>query len=166
MSNIIIVEGPDGAGKTTLINKLLATYKDSKVFKFSNPKNPNEEQLSMYANALVAAAKECETVIFDRSWFSELVYGPIVRGTHIFNNWQLETLDNIVRGLGGGMVIYVTADINTLWRRCQKRGETYIKTKAQLDELRLKYEEVLGPLSTVTSLPIVRMFNNVDTVGK
>lgn len=76
---MIIVEGMDNAGKTTLVDRL---SEDLKLLRISNRKRPTGlTDMYWYAISMVELSKQYPT-IFDR-WqiISEPIYGPICRGT-------------------------------------------------------------------------------------
>jgi thymidylate kinase len=156
---ISIVEGPDGAGKTTLINSLLKSNPGSQKFHFGAPATPEEASnyYEVYAKA-IQAAPENVTTIFDRSWYSDVVYGPIMRGKQEMSDIHVKMLDSLVVASGGGMIIYCTAPLAVLANRCKKRGETYVTNIDTLRELSARYSEVM---QTVKLLPVVRYDTSV-----
>ena len=149
----IIIEGPDGAGKTTLAKQLLRSHPNSKYLHFGCP---NEQEAlyywRVYAKALLQA-DSTKVTILDRSWYSDMVYGPIMRNRLEMVPETVDILEQLVIKNGGGLVIYCTADVNILWKRCQERGENYIKTIDRLRDIADKYEEVL---SNYCMLPVIK----------
>lgn len=80
---MIIVEGCDNAGKTTLVSQLSG---ELKLLTICNRRRPESIERSWdYFTAIMIAAQEFPT-IFDR-WqpISEPIYGPICRNTHLFS---------------------------------------------------------------------------------
>lgn len=73
---IIILEGPDGAGKTTLAKQLAEAFQLRIHHEGPPPKNVSV--LQHYGRILDAARGQ--NVVFDRLYVGERVYGPIVRG--------------------------------------------------------------------------------------
>ena len=74
---IILCEGPDFAGKTTLTNELMQKYRNHVYIHCAV--TPDIEAL--HANAITQAIELSRdfAVIIDRLHYSELVYGPIFR---------------------------------------------------------------------------------------
>lgn len=143
-----IIEGPDGAGKTTLVEQLKSQMPVATVLRFGVPKDA-DAQFLMYADAIMQNANRA--IILDRAWYSELVYGPVMRDGSKLTVPHISALEAMVATNGGGMVIHCTAPIRTLWRRCSKRGEDYVKTIEQLGELREGYFAVFKQ----STLPVV-----------
>ena len=80
---IIIVEGIDRVGKTTLVNKLhemtgFPVYKNNTEFKLENMDNENE------TDKMIKMLQICEfsraNIIFDRFHWTDAVYGTVHRG--------------------------------------------------------------------------------------
>lgn len=143
----IIVEGPDGAGKTTLVEQLKHQM-HAEVLHFSKP-SEGDDQFMMYADAITANSGK--NIIMDRAWYSELVYGPVMRDGSKLADQHVAALEAMVSIHGGGMIIHCTAPIRTLMSRCNKRGEDYVKLQGQLDAIRLGYYKVLE----ASTLPVV-----------
>ncbi len=155
---IIIVEGPDGAGKSTLIDQLLKSYPGSSYKHFSNPKTDEEAfgYWKVYAEA-IEETDPTKVTVFDRSWYSDVVYGPIFRNRLEMDAMHVKMLEALVLTRGGGHVIYCTAPVNVLWSRCQKRGEKYVLSKDKLAEVAKSFSDVMA---TKCSLPVVRFDTN------
>jgi hypothetical protein len=79
MSRLIILEGPDGAGKSTLAKSLM---QPGTHLVHSGPFHglASQDLFRMYVEAMMPAVLGHADVIMDRSWLSEQVYGPICRG--------------------------------------------------------------------------------------
>lgn len=75
----IIVEGMDGAGKTTLVNKLIGALPEHKLELVRNPHDDKQDFVQWWPE-IVDRPKSDIIPIHDRFFFSEIVYGPILRG--------------------------------------------------------------------------------------
>lgn len=151
---IYILDGCDGSGKTTLANKILETTLGATRMHFGAPKTDEEafNYWQVYSNA-IASVQPGQTVVFDRSWISDMVYGPIIRNRSEMSFQMYELLCSQVIAKGGGMIIFCTANTDLLWRRCRQRGETFVKSKETIAQLHDAYEELFKKL---TILPKVR----------
>ena len=150
----IIVEGPDGAGKSTLVYNLLKAYPGSVHRHFGRPETDEDayNYWQVYAEAIDTADPGLVT-IFDRSWYTDLVYGPVFRNRTEMSLMHVKMLEAMVYVKGGGHVIYCTAPIKTLWARCGKRGEDYVRSRQQLLDVSNGYADIL---TNVCTLPVVR----------
>lgn len=95
---MIIVEGCDGSGKTTLVQKLSERY-DLPIA----PRVKDRDKLREYTvpdtfRGLARAVRCVEApYIYDRLFFSEMVYAPILRGESAqFNVGQIGFVTNIL----------------------------------------------------------------------
>ena len=120
---IFILEGPDGSGKSTLAKKL-SEQTGYSVVHMSAPKT-EEEKASMF-DMYKQAIAESYNVIFDRSWYSEIVYGPVMRDGSCISYEDMYRLELDLCTVGA-MIIYCTDRLDVLWDRCKKRGEDYVK---------------------------------------
>lgn len=152
---IYIIEGPDGAGKTTLVEQIKKSHMNAKVLHFGAPQTPEEADnyYKVYAEA-INAKRDDEVLIFDRSWYSDMVYGPVMRNRQEMTQEHADMLSAMVVARGGGIIIYCTAPIKVLWARCQRRGETYLQNQAQLQAISVGYSKVMA--ENVRFLPVVR----------
>ena len=75
---LFIIEGPDGAGKSTLANAL-AVATGAPVVHLGPFKDVSEGLERLYAEAMLPAVLGYSDVILDRSWLSERPYGAVFR---------------------------------------------------------------------------------------
>lgn len=98
----IIVEGPDGAGKTTLVEYLHSLF-DFEII--CNPKGPDQNFEWWWPETLILKGSRPDTtVIHDRFFYSELVYGPVIRGRVVVSNDLIRTTQAQLRQ--SAMLIY------------------------------------------------------------
>lgn len=132
--NIILVEGMDGAGKTTLISRLMhlggivvsahLTYKDAQD-------QPNA--ILRYTNLFeFHASCGVDTLILDRGWYSDIVYGLVLRDKPDVSYGELRAIERAAIGYGDLTIFFVMTAVDTAWKRCKERGEDLIKDKATL----------------------------------
>lgn len=119
---IIIIEGPDGSGKTTLAENL-SKQTGYPVVHRSQPKS-EEEKRQMY-QSYVDIIDTGKNVIFDRCWYSEMVYGPVMRDASVITYPAMYAIEQKL-AKHGALIIYCTDKPKTLWRRATSRGEDYI----------------------------------------
>lgn len=144
---IIIIEGPDGAGKSTLATKLSAQF-GYPIAKFDKPKTKEEalNQVDTYREFMATY----DNVICDRAWYSDIVYGNIMgdrEGWHVLTEVECGYLDGLFKDRG--FIIHCTSDVETLWNRCNVRGEEYVDDFAKLLQIKDGYET---------------LFNNVESL--
>lgn len=112
---IVCIEGPDGAGKSTLVNYLISKYGMKMIHSNSETKNDLEYHLDLL--------KE-DNVVLDRANLGEIVY-PAVYGREPKMDWddQIDFMNKCAEN----KVIYIifyASDFNTLKERLFKRGDT------------------------------------------
>lgn len=147
---IIIIEGPDGAGKSTLAKKL-SKQTGYPIKRFSYPRT-SEEQLKMHDTYREIITTE-NNFIMDRCWYSEMVYGPIKRDQSWITVEQMYTYEKIL-ATQGAMIIHCTDSTYTLWGRATERGEEYVTTYEQLNNIKNGYEALLHGMPHI--IPVVR----------
>lgn len=75
----VIIEGPDGAGKSTLIEQLRQEFHFLTVV--VNYKQDKQDFDTWWLKELDTSYGGMKIPIHDRFYYSELVYGPIIRGS-------------------------------------------------------------------------------------
>jgi hypothetical protein len=76
-NKVVILEGPDGCGKTTLAAHLVEQF--GFEYRHEGPPPLDCDRLHYYGNLLLEAHKGTKPVVFDRFHLGEVVYGPIKR---------------------------------------------------------------------------------------
>lgn len=85
----IVVEGMDGSGKSTLIDQLVLDFPQLEIVR--NADGPNRDFNAWWPAELDRAPSD-RVPIHDRFFWSELVYGPVLRG-------QLAVGDNLLQNV-------------------------------------------------------------------
>ena len=108
----IIVEGPDGAGKTTLVKELAAHFNCDilTMTEFGSKKMTDYEQKAKLNN-----------IISDRCFLSELVYASVADRKHVLSPHEYETLIRMYQNKGWKFII-LDASVECLLDRLNKRG--------------------------------------------
>lgn len=141
---IIILEGPDGGGKDTVIKTILKQYPTATCYHFGIPRS-GEDQLLRYAIPLLEHRRG-DTLIFNRSWYSEFVYGPIMRNQSELQPRDSTLLDNIAISKDICRIIYAYADPDILWHRCKAKGEDYVTNREVLNLISAYYQHIMDTL--------------------
>lgn len=142
------MEGNECTGKTTEAEHL-AKMLDGRIEHFSAPKTPEEaaNYWKVYLKAIMQVADN-ETVIFDRSWISDMVYGPVLRHTEEMT-LEMANLLNIAAASKGGRVIYCCAPLKVITARWRKRGDWLIKDAKTLSSLQARYAYVMTQIKNI-----------------
>jgi thymidylate kinase len=165
---IVILEGPDGAGKTTLAETLRQRFSLNKgmvhIVKHGPYTGVEPEQLCrIYFRAMSQALTYDDTVIMDRSWISEPIYGEVYRnGANRIDTARKRMLERAALSRGA-VVIHCQPDFETCAETFEKRpNEEYLDDISQLEEVYNEYES----LPLITSLPTVHYDYTRDTVDE
>lgn len=111
----IIIEGPDGAGKSTLAEKL-ANALDMNILKMTA--NGGQSVLE-YLQKLA-----CDGVIIDRCWVSEQIYSDLFKREPRIDNADAESLTELC-GLIGVPIIVLLPPLHVIIDRLSERGDEY-----------------------------------------
>lgn len=124
---IIVVDGPEAAGKTTLIKAVTELVRTEFGHRFSTVKVRKQGPTptwTVYAGELAQDyAKPSEFVVWDRSWASEIVYNNLLgRGRPLDEDVIERLLSPFVRE-SGGWLLMVSTPVDVLRARRLKRIE-------------------------------------------
>lgn len=139
----IIIEGPDGAGKSTLA-KSLADRLDMNILKMTAN---GGQSATEYMQKLA-----CDGVVIDRCWISEQIYADIFGRTQRIDNDACEKLTHMCSVLGIPIVI-VLPPLTEVRRRLTLRGDEF--GDVITDNIGLiyrRYEEFAAVNSSVITL--------------
>ena len=120
---IIILEGPDGVGKTTLADAIEAQV-DGPVVRFRQGPPPDDSMAALHymdgIDSIMEARQNDTTVIVDRFHVGELVYGPLLRGGSGITVDEATVIDMRLEGIGAALV-HCTLDPAEMVRRLYAR---------------------------------------------
>jgi hypothetical protein len=95
----VVLEGPDGSGKTTFAEYLVNTHGYS--YHHQGPPQ-HDDMLREYAIAFLNALEHCQLCAFDRLHLGESVYGPLLRGRdRVGGKLGTKLLDMLIQAKGG-----------------------------------------------------------------
>lgn len=128
----IIIEGPDGAGKSTLA-KSLADRLDMNILKMTA--NGGQSVLE-YVQKLA-----CDGVIIDRCWVSEQVYSDLFGREPRIDNDDAEALTELC-GRVGIPIIVLLPPLHVVIGRLNERGDEYADVVCpNITEIYKRYRE-------------------------
>jgi len=135
---LIVIEGADGVGKTTLCRTLAAHATDQGwpvTQLHAGPPVPGTLLIDQYERPLVALRESClsatELVILDRWHLGEQVYGPMLRGKNQLTDAQFEHCELLLEALGAVKIV-ITASRMTITKRLEIRGDPVVTTGQSL----------------------------------
>jgi thymidylate kinase len=140
----LVLEGPDGVGKSTLARRLSTRHGFQVIH---SPRTPDHLDLvNRYREILAGTGR----ILFDRCFISELVYGPLHRGrSRITWSEALDLAESVTDRRG--LFVHLTAPAPIIRRRLLDRdGEA-----ASLDEvaaLVTGYQRVFTTLADYTKV--------------
>ncbi|MEU2133602.1 hypothetical protein [Streptomyces sp. NPDC018352] len=140
----LVLEGPDGAGKSTLAERLSALHGFRVIH---SPRTPDHLDLATRYREILGGAGR---ILFDRCFVSELVYGPLHRGTsRITWSEALDLAESVINRVG--LFVHLTAPPPVIRQRLLDRdGEA-----ASLEEvaaLVTGYQRVFSTLADYTKV--------------
>jgi thymidylate kinase len=140
---IIIFEGMDCIGKTTMIENLVDCFSNIETYHFGKPKgNTNDEkyfyqygQFDMFYKTLEMFKDTDKTILLDRSHIGEYVWGPVFRNKYPMYLPKLE--DEILEKFGEHIHAFLlySNDIDEIQKRFEYRGEEFPNDWEKVQEM-------------------------------
>lgn len=126
----IIIEGCDGVGKSTLVEKLKKHYKvDSIRLSYKDPKDYN-----FYSRILDKT--DC---IFDRSFLSELVYSPVFGRECQLTEDEVSSLYLQAQKM---KIFILNTDTDEIYRRLYRRGDEHYEIMKNIENIQQRFIEL------------------------
>lgn len=136
---VIVLEGCDGSGKTTMADHLAGRYGFRVVH---SPRSPDSIDLVQRHRDIITTPGR---VALDRSFISELVYGPIFHGRSRLSWPRAVDLAKLVADREGA-VVHLTAEPHTIQARLRDRRDGDPLTLALIERVQQQYDNVLAQL--------------------
>ena len=162
---MIIVEGTDKAGKTTLLTNLRRFF----------PRKVQNELQIIHFGLLPSNWDYCNdylqyvrpNVILDRFIDSERTYGPVYRKS-INPRLSLSNISKVYRKCAevGALVLYCNPDIDEVMKRIDLEGDMMIKKREQLESLRSHFDGIFTDEYPLDLISIDTTFPLKDDVYK
>jgi thymidylate kinase len=139
MKPIVILEGPDGAGKSTLAKAIAKRLKAVTSHHGAYEGLPGDELARLYYQTLLPALSGVAPVVLDRAWHSEPIYGPIFRREdRMLTAWR-RMLDRCLLTVPH-LVVLLLPPMDLLWETIAPRlAEELPQKRMQLAEIYDRY---------------------------
>jgi thymidylate kinase len=159
--SIVILEGPDGGGKTTAAVKL-AKRLNARLVHCGPFLGVKRGLARLYVEAMLPALLGYQSVVLDRAWPSEPIYAEHVRH-------KLPRLDHAARRMldrialrCGAVVVKCLPPIETCLASYRERRTTeYPPGEAALRAIHAAYRE-----TEITQLPVIKLDRTKDTIDE
>lgn len=135
---LVIIEGVDGSGKTTLFNQLSATYD-----KVTQPANTFADLVTIFNSCPKSHVKVC-----DRSFLTDVVY----RANDKKKPFSEISIGNAL--VWADEIAIVLCDNDSSFYDAMRRGEDNIVNKQHSDALRKTYRDACHILNLYEGIPI------------
>ena len=134
---MVIVEGIDGVGKTTLVDYIVEQGLEKHHF------NYDEKNMDLYNKYMSVLYSSNLNKVLDRSFISEMVYGPVIRGK---SKLELEQYKRLLLEYkkNGTSIIYLTAPKEILLQRKQNDLADLEMIQKIYDKLNLQYNKIMN----------------------
>ena len=141
---LIIVEGGDGSGKSTLVQKL-------KTFNFKIEKPAalnNRHQFEYYERLALQSIYNEENVILDRSFISELVYRVFDKKKPRLKLSEMFALLKYCK--------IILCETGTQFQDALKRGEDNITNEEDSIQIKMLYRHYISLMEQFENVPVLR----------
>lgn len=139
---LVIFEGPDGGGKTTAA-KLYATEIGARYVHFGLiPKIGGDALCRIYLDAMLPALLGYQSVVMDRSWISEPIYGLVYRGVNRLSTENRRMLERVALVCGASVVLCLPSFESCSQVFNGRRDQEYLKSTSTLQKVYNRYAKV------------------------
>lgn len=140
--SIIVLEGPDGGGKSTIARH----FTDPSVVQLKQGPPPvsQNEIMAHYLKPIEAMIGQADkTFVMDRWHLGELIYGPLLRGKSMLTTQQADYIDMVLQTFGANFFYVMVNDPIVLQERCDIRGGDDLIKREWLPEILHDYDQVM-----------------------
>lgn len=152
MGRLFIVEGADGTGKTTLVNKLV-----EQGMKLLPPVSRDCNCYDDLFSSFVSMARDNNDWIMDRSIFTDIVYRYVLGGYSTRSN--LATILQMLNKIDCTIIHCVN---HNYYYNAMERGEDYITDKYTADKIYEAYDMLMFIISRYTTIQVMPYDYNCD----
>jgi thymidylate kinase len=145
---LIIVEGPDGAGKTTFAELIVKELKEreDRTIRLQHFGEPKTDPFVEYTSLGYTSDYH---LVCDRLHWGEVIYGPLYRGESLLGDRYHRVEDYL--NARGAVIAYLTHDVHTLKKRHEHTGEDYLREE-HVERVVTEYEAVAAR----SAVPVLR----------
>lgn len=141
---IVVLEGPDLAGKTTVAERAVKRYGGTVIA--NGPPPPHGSLVQHYLQQIEDARDRGPALtVFDRLHVGELIYGPLFRSTSRLSTQDVSSIEHALED-ADATKLHIDAEDSILLSRLQHRGDPLIERGDQLlsiaSQYRLLFAEV------------------------
>lgn len=150
---MIVIDGPDGSGKSTLVEFI----KKNSSIQLVKPFYPKQDQLSYYLHSPAHYAP----FYLERYYTSELVYPQFKEGRDQMQPWHQYLIESGLMPFYP-VILYVRPEKETILENLKVRGDDYIRLE-EIDQMLYFYDDVMEN----TYVPVFTYDykqNNLDTI--
>ena len=148
---LIIFEGSDGSGKSTLIKKLTSVVPNNYIVNHNGVYKSREVAFAAYNSQLNTPPDS--QLLLDRSYISELIYGNVIRGEDNSKiKKEVSKLEERINLYYKPLVVFCNPPLETVLNTWEGRTvDEYVKRKEKITQIYNEYQLI----DKYTSLPIV-----------
>ena len=133
---MIIIEGLDGVGKTTLVDYFVNMGMKKYHFDY------DAQNMDLFTKYMRVLDEKTDILVLDRSFVSEMVYGPVLRNNCKLTIEQYTELLKLYREKGA-TIIYLTAPKEVLLERRANDLKDYEMIDKYYETLNVRYDEIM-----------------------
>lgn len=131
---LVILDGPEAAGKSTIIDRLMGEWGPNSVLRSWGPRDSWLEYCQpLWEDLLVCQSDPQALYVWSRCWASRTVYNQLLNQGQIVPPEVTKELDRIVTRAGGFLGMVTAPEVILLQRRLNRVESGFEKKDHQLD---------------------------------